>query len=363
MSESFIGMNDFVWFVGVVENRKDPLKAGRLQVRVLGHHTPDKSKISTADLMWASPMWSCNDAGISGLGNSPGFTPEGTHVMGYFRDGTDRQEPVILGVLPGIPTEKADTTLGFYDPNGKLPRYTNEPDVNRLAVNDKDSGGNETNPHLSLELRRAVRLTGIVVAGYAGNTLISDADGSAIIPNDTYDEPEISYNADYPFNHVYESESGHIREYDDTEGAERIHERHRTGTSYEIDPEGTRIDKVVKNQFTTIDGTCQELIIQDKTETIGGHYKLLVNRDGQADKHLTIELVRGNINIQCDAGDLNIFTNGNVNMNTLGNFNHTILGNYNLNIGGNRSVQVGANTTDNTLGSVIHTGATINLNP
>ena len=65
MSESFIGMNDFVWFVGVVEHRKDPLKAGRLQVRVLGHHTPDKSKISTADLMWASPMWRCNDAGIS----------------------------------------------------------------------------------------------------------------------------------------------------------------------------------------------------------------------------------------------------------------------------------------------------------
>ena len=283
--------------------------------------------------------------------------------MGYFRDGTDRQEPVILGVLPGIPTERADTTLGFYDPNGVNPKHINEPDVNRLAVNDKDSGGNETNPHLSLELRRAVRLTGIVLAGYAGNTLISDADGSAIIPNDTYDEPEISYNADYPFNHVYESESGHIREYDDTEGAERIHERHRTGTSYEIDPEGTRIDKVVKNQFTTIDGTCQELVIQDKTETIGGHYKLLVNRDGQASKHLTIELVQGNINIQCDAGDLNIFTNGNVNMNTLGNFNHTILGNYNLNIGGNRAVQVGANTTDNTLGSVIHTGATINLNP
>ena len=50
-------------------------------------------------------------------------------------------------------------------------------------------------------------------------------------------------------------------------------------------------------------------------------------------------------------------------MNTLGNFNHTILGNYNLNIGGNRSVQVGANTTDNTLGSVIHTGSIINFNP
>ena len=56
-------------------------------------------------------MGVANDADIREWGNSPEFTPEGTHVMGYFRDGTDRQEPVILGVLPGIPTEKADTTL------------------------------------------------------------------------------------------------------------------------------------------------------------------------------------------------------------------------------------------------------------
>ena len=40
------------------------------------------------------------------------------------------------------------------------------------------------------------------------------------------------YNADYRHNHVYESESENIREYDDTKGNERIYEAHRTGTSY-----------------------------------------------------------------------------------------------------------------------------------
>ena len=39
-------------------------------------------------------------------------------------------------------------------------------------------------------------------------------------------EPASAYQA-YPFNHVMESESGHIKEYDDTEKNERIHDNHR----------------------------------------------------------------------------------------------------------------------------------------
>ena len=38
------------------------------------------------------------------------------------------------------------------------------------------------------------------------------------------DEPETPYAAEYPHNHVYESEAGHIREMDDTPAKERIHE-------------------------------------------------------------------------------------------------------------------------------------------
>ena len=43
----------------------------------------------------------------------------------------------------------------------------------------------------------------------------------------------------YPNNHVYESESGHVQEFDDTPGAERIHTYHRAGTFEEIHPDGS----------------------------------------------------------------------------------------------------------------------------
>ena len=36
-----MGLDGFVWFTGVVENRNDPAKLGRVQVRCLGYHTED----------------------------------------------------------------------------------------------------------------------------------------------------------------------------------------------------------------------------------------------------------------------------------------------------------------------------------
>ena len=37
-------------FYGVVEDRHDPLKIGRVRVRIHGYHTHDKQMISTPDL-------------------------------------------------------------------------------------------------------------------------------------------------------------------------------------------------------------------------------------------------------------------------------------------------------------------------
>ena len=36
-------------------------------------------------------------------------------------------------------------------------------------------------------------------------------------------------NSDYPYNHVFESESGHVMEIDDTLDNERLFTQHRTG--------------------------------------------------------------------------------------------------------------------------------------
>ena len=39
-----MGQDGFIWFVGVVEDRNDPSKLGRVKVRCLGFHTEDLNK-------------------------------------------------------------------------------------------------------------------------------------------------------------------------------------------------------------------------------------------------------------------------------------------------------------------------------
>lgn len=46
------------------------------------------------------------------------------------------------------------------------------------------------------------------------------------------------YNAQYPYNHVQYTESGHALEFDDTPGHERINIQHRSGAYIEIHPDG-----------------------------------------------------------------------------------------------------------------------------
>jgi len=65
----FMGLDGFVWFTGVVENRNDPAKLGRVQVRCLGYHTEDLIDIPTADLPWAHIMMPVTDPSMQGLGN------------------------------------------------------------------------------------------------------------------------------------------------------------------------------------------------------------------------------------------------------------------------------------------------------
>ena len=46
MSENyFMGLDGFVWFTGVVEDRNDPAQLGRVKVRCLGFHTESKTDI------------------------------------------------------------------------------------------------------------------------------------------------------------------------------------------------------------------------------------------------------------------------------------------------------------------------------
>jgi hypothetical protein len=94
-------MVEFIWWVGVVEDRNDPEKLGRCKVRIFGYHTEDKTILPTDDLPWAIPIQPINSASVSGIGFTPVGIVTGTWVTGWFLDGEDKQQPVMLGTIPG----------------------------------------------------------------------------------------------------------------------------------------------------------------------------------------------------------------------------------------------------------------------
>ena len=317
MSE-FMGKNGFQWFVGVVEDRQDPQTLGRLRVRCLRYHTDDLVKLPTSDLPWAHVMNPITSATVSGLGQTPLGAVEGTWVVGFFQDGGDAQQPIIIGTLPGVPSElpNIDSNKGFQDAvNGVYPKYKNETDVNRLSVNDEDL------PHSSLTIRKADRTKSIGRADFNPVDLrVANAGEPDSLPGDdgtAFNEPETPYNATYPHNHVYESEAGHIREIDDTPGAERIHERHASGTGYEIHPDGSKVTRVKNDNYTLTTNDDFVHIKGNSSTTVDGGMRVFVNADASTDDHnYTIEVGNNaNVNIQVNKGNVNVVTSeGDINL-------------------------------------------------
>lgn len=103
MSDNIFARDGFYWWIGVVEDRNDPEKIGRCRVRILGYHLDNKEVLPTGDLPWAMPMQSITSAGISGKGSAPLGPLEGTWVVGFFLDGKDKQQPMIMGTMGGLP--------------------------------------------------------------------------------------------------------------------------------------------------------------------------------------------------------------------------------------------------------------------
>ena len=358
--KDFLGKNNFIWFNGVVEDRQDPQKLGRLRVRCVGIHTDNKDDLPTSDLPWSQLIHPTTSSGISGLGSSPGFIVEGTWVFGYFRDGYNMQEPMIMGTLPGKPSELANTSKGFYDPNGVYPKYKDEVDTNRLAVNDI------AQPHLGLELRKLTRKTGVPTADF-DLVPVEEHISTEIVASDsdTWSQPDIPYAAVYPYNHVFESESGHITEIDDTLDHERLFTSHRTGTSQEISPDGTQVNIVKGDHYNIVSGKRQAVIEGNADLTIGGRHKIYINKNGEENNHYDIQIgPNASVNIQIDKGDMNVvLKDGKLNTNVAGDYNMKIGGNMNLDVRGNKNETVSGSKTSNTTGAVIHRGSRIDLNP
>jgi len=112
------------FYYGVVENRQDPLRLGRCQVRVVGLHTHDKSYLPTTDLPWATPVQPVTSAAMNGIGYSPIGPVEGTAVIIMFAD-SEQQQPIIVGTVGGIPSIPIPPDADDSGPIGASPKIIN----------------------------------------------------------------------------------------------------------------------------------------------------------------------------------------------------------------------------------------------
>ena len=311
-----MGRDGFNWFVGVVEDRNDPEQVGRVRVRCLGYHTEDVIALPTADLPWAHVMHPVTDPSMQGIGTTPSWLTPGSWVIGFWRD-AEFQQPLIMGSLPGVPQEEANPVEGFNDPRGDgsiqqaylmNPVYgpypgerdsnhdVGEPDTSRLGRGEASEG------HQSLIDRRARRLrgdpapateptdpndkTGIPTATKPNLASVSDA--AAAETRGFWEEPHpkgVASDIDpyisgvYPYNHVVETESGHIMEIDDSPGAERLYRQHRTGTFEEIHANGDRAIKVIGDNYEIVIGNGNCVIKGSQNITVEGSVRHLIKGD------------------------------------------------------------------------------------
>lgn len=234
MSENY--SNAFVWWFGIVEDVLDPLELGRVKVRCYGFHTLSSELLSTDDLPWAHVVMPVTSASFQGKGTSPTFLREGSTVLGFFADGSDGQMPVVIGSYPGIPQD--------------TPEYV-------------DGKNLSTEKHDVNELARGINKLGKVKEQ---NGLVKPFEPS----------PSVTYGTRYPHNKVFESESGHVIEVDDTPGEERIHIFHQGGHYTEM-VGGSKTDKINGNHI--------EIVVKDKLVKVNGN---------------VVMVVEGNTNITCE---------------------------------------------------------------
>lgn len=308
-NKNFIGLEGFIWFMGVVENRLDPLKLGRCQIRIFGWHTDNISLIPSEDLPWAQPLIPVNASTIT---NTP---KEGDMVVGFFSDGESAQSPIIFGVLPGIPEITPPISKGFSDPRTDLSKSPKKPKSRTYRTDGTggiiDEGQASRYPNVLNEpsTSRVARNENIET------TLIQERKNNVVnVPkiSGSWTEPTTKYASVFPYNKVNETESGHLFEIDDTPGVERLSKSHRSGTFEEIHPDGTKVTKVVKN-----------------------NYQIVMSDDNV--------FIMGNCNVTVQ-GNADMFVQGDYNVKVLGDYNMDIYGTTNIRHEGDYNVYYGSDT-------------------
>ena len=200
---------------------------------------------------------------------------------------------------------------GFTDPNANYPtkEYNGRPDTNRLATG-------EINGTTIVQEKNKNRMIGAKLPG-----------------GEAWDEPESAYRAEYPYNKVTQTESGHVIEMDDTPGSERIHVYHKAGTYVEIDSNGSMVRRIRGSSYEIIDRNGKISILGRADISINGACNIYVGNDANIE-------VEGDTNLTC-YNDVTMQAAGNFNISAKDNINIT---SANINIQAYNEMSLMANT-------------------
>lgn len=251
---------------------------------------------------------------------------------------------------------------GFYDPTNSYPA----PNSRGQPTTHEAARGMNSTPYDNVRSgSRAASHSGFPVAGNKG----------------TFGAPESGVAPQYPHNKVYSTNSGHIQEFDDTPGAERVQLTHKSGSYWQMTANGSNIFNVVGNgymfnsrdyyhgvmgnSYTSVvgdlnirttsditlqsDGSNTELIYGDKSTSVAGKFDILVGGVVQVKAaRVIIEADRidvyskGKLNIQAE-GDLNINSQGKLAIYGKGGVDIKSDADSNLQASGKTSIKSGGN--------------------
>lgn len=368
---------------GVVEDRDDPLRLGRVRVRIWGVHTEEQegdiNKAPWEELQWAQPVGPNFEGSISGSGAF--CVPlQGAHVFVFFENG-NLMQPRYFGTAPGFPVDGAKYSQiekqdGFRDPYKWYPLddHIEEHDWQRLARIDKLG---ET--YLAIKEEYLDKAVPIAFGG-------------------EWNEQPPMYDPEYPDNNVFAThddfEENIVVELDSTFGSERIAWWHPSRSYMEVNFEGRmtfrntfhrwdicdgivhlhymslyhkcvsddmtfilekrEFREIKSSRWTKIHETDWRKVLSDSWETIEGNEICYVagNRDEIVNGNETY-YIAGTLNHGVE-GDYKEQTDGNKESTILGNMVKYISGNYNRKVVGNHIDMVDGDRTLKTGGIVSH---------
>ncbi|PHS22115.1 MAG: hypothetical protein COA84_13115 [Robiginitomaculum sp.] len=244
-----IGFDNLLWFMGVIENIDK--STGRVQVRCFGVH-PTVAQDPEFDLPWATP--------INGTYGNMNFIPQiAEWVFGFFIDGRDAQQPMIIGTIPGA--------------NATLPYGSGDIAENHYVKPSRESiekfGTPPLHPAMSGE---DVTETPILIAEVTKRTSLATPDGSTVNEPD----PVIGGDASY----VSVISPGYARSYvsvSGSEDAEHVSIMHTSGAHIQIDNSGNIKIKSMGDTYSGSEGNSGEYVEGRKDLIIDGKYTISVN--------------------------------------------------------------------------------------